>query len=667
MTTDEGRSASGLENHPSTIASAYFERRALSIGTDEIVVLACMRNEVGRLPYFLEYYRTLGVDRFLLVDNDSSDGTSAYLARQPDVTYFWTDASYRGSSAGRLWLQELADTYATGCWVITVDVDELLVYPGAEEMSLRELCAYLDDNDQEALFTVLLDMYSDLPLSQTTYEPGTDFVDTCPFFETDTYTLAPGANPPFMGVFGGPRDRLFRAEQQGRRPMMKKIPLVRWREGFSYIYSTHSHRFVHLSDVTGALLHFKFFASFRDVAAAEARRGDRRQLEHYRTYRETVEDDICFYGTQSRRYRMPSDLVRLGVMRSSSRYASFVAAQLRTTGGRTPRSSLLPDPVAAEGGLTLRSIAAIWPMVNNRSIPEYFGRVEPATSDRRLAFVEEMSRHIKVLDVRPDHVLVRLTETGLHRWWPGRLGMAIHVGNEPMRAVPVDGEVDGLEVDTGSLEPNVYRVSVDVAGAAERHGAGSPVAVAAYLYDMEAESASEERGWSVRPLRREDVLFYHQHWYPEGGRTVSESGLRGTVEQLAEGRLRGWVYDGEQDTFDLAVCVYIEGRLARHVWPTRRRQDIDQVRNAGSVARGRGFVVDLPFGYFDAGRMERIRVDVVTAGRNLRLRRSPLLLPPGIRDARWDDHASAWIFDGRVGAVNGVGHVPAEPWWKVWA
>ena len=34
-----------------------------------------MRNEKIRLPFFLRYYRNLGVNHFLIVDNDSTDGT----------------------------------------------------------------------------------------------------------------------------------------------------------------------------------------------------------------------------------------------------------------------------------------------------------------------------------------------------------------------------------------------------------------------------------------------------------------------------------------------------------------------------------------------------------------------------------------------------------------
>ncbi len=666
------------------VPSTYFQPRDLTLQSNEIVLLACMRNEVDRLPYFLEYYRRLGVDRFLLVDNNSSDGTPELLAGEEDVEYFWTDTSYRGSASGRLWLQELADAYATDHWVVTVDVDELLVFPGAEVLALKELCTYLANHDHAGLFTVMLDMYSDRPLRQTIYEPGTDYLDTCPYFETDTYEIAPGGSPPFIGVFGGPRDRLFRANgEPGPRPMMKKIPLVRWREGFSYIYSTHSHRYVPLSDTTGALLHFKFVDSFERVAQADALRGDRRQSTHYRVYQERVEHDLCFYGNQSRRFQSPRDLVRLGVMRASTAFERFTAAQLSTSDAGTSVSQLLPAPVAPEGELTIRSLAAIWPLVNNRQIARYFGSFQVPVQEQRASFVYEMRQHIKVIDVQPDQVLVRVAEPALHRWWHGtRLGLRVTVGRQTVATPTMDSGEAALEVEIESIEPGICRLPAAIGRAASQEaGDRAPVMVSVHLVDAESATARESGG-APDPLptqssRGDDILLYHQAWYPAGGSATPEHGVRGTVDRLADGILRGWVYDAEQDTFDVAVCIYIAGRLARYTWPNERRVDLDRVRNAGSPIRGRGFAVELPLGFFGGNKeIPEIRIDAVVAGRNLVLRRSPLVLPVGARDAHWSEPAQVWCTatDGHSGAecllaADGGRQTrpPRRPRWKVWS
>ncbi|MEM9126291.1 MAG: glycosyltransferase family 2 protein, partial [Pseudomonadota bacterium] len=78
--------------------------RTDQITPQDILAVSVMRNEVARLPYFLEYYRALGVDHFLVVDNGSDDGTTEVLADQPDLSFWTTDHSYRAARFGLDWL-----------------------------------------------------------------------------------------------------------------------------------------------------------------------------------------------------------------------------------------------------------------------------------------------------------------------------------------------------------------------------------------------------------------------------------------------------------------------------------------------------------------------------------------------------------------------------------
>ena len=49
---------------------------------NSILAFTTLRNERVRLSYFLDYYRDLGVDHFLIVDNGSTDGSREYLLEQ---------------------------------------------------------------------------------------------------------------------------------------------------------------------------------------------------------------------------------------------------------------------------------------------------------------------------------------------------------------------------------------------------------------------------------------------------------------------------------------------------------------------------------------------------------------------------------------------------------
>lgn len=58
-----------------------------------------MRNEYDLLASFLEDYRYLGVVRFVIVDNDSSDGSCELLLQQPDVDVYHAAGSYERQEA----------------------------------------------------------------------------------------------------------------------------------------------------------------------------------------------------------------------------------------------------------------------------------------------------------------------------------------------------------------------------------------------------------------------------------------------------------------------------------------------------------------------------------------------------------------------------------------
>ena len=64
--------------------------RTGQIRPDDLLLFCTQRNEGIRLPYFLKYYRDLGIGHFFFVDNDSTDGSRAYLAEQPDVSVHLT-------------------------------------------------------------------------------------------------------------------------------------------------------------------------------------------------------------------------------------------------------------------------------------------------------------------------------------------------------------------------------------------------------------------------------------------------------------------------------------------------------------------------------------------------------------------------------------------------
>ena len=300
------------------------DRRRFEVRPGELLCVICVRNERLRLPYTLDYHRRLGVDRFLIVDNLSDDGSTEMLLAESDVHVFVAEERYSESGYGVQWINSLLDAYAVDHWALTVDADELLVYPGCEKLSLQDLTAHLDGRGEQALLTFLLDMYSDRQIRETLYTTGRPFLDSCPYFDVDSYSWEPtNETRGRVPSRGGPRDRVFWAgNDRGRpAPFLPKIPLVRWRRGLAYQASTHVLPGVRVSAMTGVLMHFKFFSDFTDRVAEEAVRGEHWQdAGQYGVYRKVLEENpgLNMHYRQSVRYEDSQQLVDLGLMHTPS-------------------------------------------------------------------------------------------------------------------------------------------------------------------------------------------------------------------------------------------------------------------------------------------------------------------------------------------------------------
>jgi hypothetical protein len=79
----------------------------------EIRAFLTVRNEALRLPSTRRHHRALGVDRFFVVDNGSTDGTLDLLANETDVHVFATADSYAGSHWGVHWMNAMLAPSAT--------------------------------------------------------------------------------------------------------------------------------------------------------------------------------------------------------------------------------------------------------------------------------------------------------------------------------------------------------------------------------------------------------------------------------------------------------------------------------------------------------------------------------------------------------------------------
>jgi len=311
---------------------AFLHWRDLKVVTDRtdkikrasILALSTVRNERIRLPYFLRYYRDMGIDHFLFVDNDSEDGTREYLAAQPDVSIWTTKASYKEAAFGVHWLTHLQRRFCHGHWCLTVDVDEFLVYPFCETRSLRALTGWLEASGVRSFSAMLLDMYPKGAISAQRYVEGQNPFDIAQWFDSGNYTIQRNEWNGNLWIQGGPRARTFFADNPYAAPALNKIPLVLWDRSFAYISSTHMllPRGLNLvfddkggEKASGCLLHAKFLDTFAHKAAEEMTRGQHyAESQEYIAYQGALANQPDLWCKFSEKYINWRQLEILGLM-----------------------------------------------------------------------------------------------------------------------------------------------------------------------------------------------------------------------------------------------------------------------------------------------------------------------------------------------------------------
>lgn len=314
------------------LARAIRKRRELrsvvdrtdNIKPDDLLLFSTQRNELIRLPYFLEYYREKGVNHFLFVDNDSDDGALEYLAEQPDVSVWHTRQSYKKSRFGVDWLNWLQLRYAHEHWCLVVDPDEFLIYPFCDTRPIRALTDWLDASSIKSFSAMLLDMYPRGPITERPYHSGQDPLEIACWFDAGNYTMTKNADYGNLWIQGGPRSRVFFPDTPELAPALNKVPLVKWSRRYAYASSTHMLLPRGLNQVydewggekaSGLLLHTKFLDTFTVKAEEELARGQHYSASiEYKAYAERLRDNPELWCKWSEKYINWRQLEILGLM-----------------------------------------------------------------------------------------------------------------------------------------------------------------------------------------------------------------------------------------------------------------------------------------------------------------------------------------------------------------
>lgn len=293
-----------------------------NIKQSNIILFCTLRNEAHRIEFFLDYYRKLGIQHFVFVDNGSDDHFQELISDQPDVTVYYTEASYKASNFGMHWLNYLLRKHGSGKWCLTCDPDEFFVYPKIEHFKLQDLTHYLDQNHRPAFFTLMIDMYGKGKLSESNYTPGTDPILANPYFDPIGYFYSQNGEYNSLWAQGGVRMRTLFKDNPFAAPAINKTPLIKWKWYYAYISSMHMAIPRRLNGgyrhgLTGALLHYKFIAAFEDKIVEEMERGEHYgDSAEYKRYMKFLDENQNYQDKHSTHYTGWKQLYQLGLLKA---------------------------------------------------------------------------------------------------------------------------------------------------------------------------------------------------------------------------------------------------------------------------------------------------------------------------------------------------------------
>lgn len=237
-----------------------------------------IKNECYLMPHFFNHYRKLGVETFVIYDDDSNDGSREFLSAQSDCFLITSNIPFGTEVAkteggktvrfGTYLKRTFPKKLVPKDWILVVDADELLLLPPGFA-TLQEFARYLEMQKQYYTVASMVDFYPatlkdrNFDRNITPFE-GAPYFDLGPYFHYDD-DLVP--KPLRAGIRYRLLKQLIDESPQltkqiyGNHPRslakLWKIPLIKHGEGIERI-NDHEITLKPKTDVMASLAHFKF-------------------------------------------------------------------------------------------------------------------------------------------------------------------------------------------------------------------------------------------------------------------------------------------------------------------------------------------------------------------------------------------------------------------------
>lgn len=254
------------------------DRLALDDDVYSPVLVVAVKDDLERIKLFFEHYRHLGVRKFIVIDNNSTDGTREFAIEQPDTRVYLVTEAFQ-TQKKEAWIEKVLALTGYNRWYMVVDSDELLDYVGSEHLRIDDFIRQNTADGAIRLQGYLVDMYSKAPLfsEQCEYK---DIPKVFSLFDVDSYQ----EQRPNM-IYGGPRHRLFGiGNLLCKQSVFFLIPEML----YCCCHNVHVPKMKEFTDMYFVLRHYKYLA--KDKPIYENRVKEQCYYNNSIEYRQIIEE-----------------------------------------------------------------------------------------------------------------------------------------------------------------------------------------------------------------------------------------------------------------------------------------------------------------------------------------------------------------------------------------
>jgi hypothetical protein len=189
------------------------------------------------LPWFLNYYRKMGIKFFVFLDVSPEKDLTPLLDTAVDCAV-WSPKAFMHPGKTNHALNYLRHKYARGKWCLSVEPYDFLVFPKCETRHIRDLTDFVESEQRRHVFAIVVDTYADVPASQLKFSDAVSPFEMFPYFDRFGYQTAGAEDLKVVPILGGVQRRFLYGDEPQKAPPLNRIPLLKMTKDSYYLAST---------------------------------------------------------------------------------------------------------------------------------------------------------------------------------------------------------------------------------------------------------------------------------------------------------------------------------------------------------------------------------------------------------------------------------------------